>query len=207
MADDWRRQSGLVALNIAARVGEGTAESGVRLCERPFRGQVAVRGESDDATFLAAFREGMGFDLPLTPNTTASHGEVTALWLGPSEWLIVTPGDGPGMASALRQSLSNSHHAVTNVSESRAVIGLGGRHARDVLAKGCSLDLHPTVFAPPQCAQSNLARTHMLLHALADDPETGPTCDIYVHRSFAEYAWRWLEDASLEYGVSVVADV
>ena len=183
MADDRRRQSGLVTLNIAARVDEGAPESGVRLCERPFRGQVALRGESDDATFLTAFRDGMGFDLPLTPNKTAGHGEVTALWLGPSEWLIVTPGDGPGMASALRQSLSSSHHAVTNVSESRAIIGLGGRHARDVLAKGCSLDLHASVFAPGQCAQSNLARTHMLLHALADAPETGPAYDVYVHRS------------------------
>ncbi len=204
MADDWRRQSGLAALNIAARVGEGTAEAGVRLCERPFRGQVAVRGEGDDAAFLAAFRDGMGFDLPLAPNTTARHGEVVALWLGPSEWLVVTPGDGPGMASVLRQTLSGCHHAVTNVSESRTVIGLGGRHAGDVLAKGCSLDLHPAVFGPGQCAQSNLARAHMLLHALAGDPETGPAYDIYVHRSFAEYAWRWLEDAGLEYGVAVV---
>jgi sarcosine oxidase gamma subunit len=39
----------------------------------------------------------------------------------------------------------------------------------------------------------------MLLHQLDD----GPGYDIYVHRSFAIYAWSWLADASREYGLSV----
>ena len=70
---------------------------------------------------------------------------------------------------------------------------------RDVLRKGTSIDLHPKAFGPGQCAQTGIARCHMLLHQTSDEP----AYDIYVHRSFADYLWRWLEDAAREYGVAV----
>jgi sarcosine oxidase subunit gamma len=69
------------------------------------------------------------------------------------------------------------------------------------MMKGCSLDLHPREFGPGRCAQSTLAKAQIILHQLDD----GPTYDLYVARSFAEYLWAWLEDASLEYGMAVVA--
>jgi sarcosine oxidase subunit gamma len=40
----------------------------------------------------------------------------------------------------------------------------------------------------------------MLLHQLDD----GPSYDIYIHRSFAVYAWSWLSDAAREYGLAVM---
>jgi sarcosine oxidase gamma subunit len=39
----------------------------------------------------------------------------------------------------------------------------------------------------------------MLLHQLDD----GPCYDIYIHRSFAVYAWNWLSDAAREHGLAV----
>ena len=39
----------------------------------------------------------------------------------------------------------------------------------------------------------------MLLHQLDDSP----SYDVYVHRSFAVYAWRWLCDGAGEYGLAV----
>jgi sarcosine oxidase subunit gamma len=36
-----------------------------------------------------------------------------------------------------------------------------------------------------------------------DDPERGPSFDLYVGRSFADYLWIWLEDAGREYGVPI----
>ena len=79
------------------------------------------------------------------------------------------------------------------------VIRLAGAHARDTLAKGCPVDMHPRVFGPGQCAQTILARADMTIHQTADD-----TYDIIVRRSFAEYVWTWLEDAAREYGIRVV---
>lgn len=200
MADPLRylRTSALSHLQLLARARQ-PENAGITMRERPFRGQLALRGEGANARFVAAAGNGLGFDLPVEPNTAAGEGGITALWLGPSEWLLVMPGEAAAHMATLREALAGTHHAVTDVSESRAVIGLAGPAAREVLAKGCSLDLHPRLFGPGRCAQSLMARCHMLLHQLDDRP----SYDIYVHRSFAEYAWRWLEDAGAEYGVAI----
>ena len=139
--------------------------------------------------------------VPLDANTAIVGGDITVLWLGPDEWLVVTPdGQETELAKRINDALAGQHFAVSDVSDSRVVIGLTGVHGRDVLMKGCSLDLHPRVFTAGDCAQSSLARCHMLLHQINEIP----TYDVYVHRSFSDYAWRWLEDAAREYGVAII---
>jgi len=95
--------------------------------------------------------------------------------------------------------VADFHAAVTLTGESMTVIRLTGAHARDVLAKGCPIDIHPRVFCSGQCAQTTLARADMTMHMTADD-----AYDIIVRRSFGEYVLTWLEDAAREYGVRVV---
>ena len=104
-----------------------------------------------------------------------------------------------GIATALGEALADVHHAVADVSHSRTVMGLEGPLAREVLMKGTNVDLHPRIFAPNNCIQAHLGRCHMLLH----QTDAAPRYDIYIHRSFAVYAWNWLSDASREYGLSV----
>ena len=76
-----------------------------------------------------------------------------------------------------------------------------GPNARDVLAKGCPLDLHPSVFRPGDCAQTLLAKANVTLRCVDD----APSYELTVRRSFADYAAPWLQDAALEYGCAVVA--
>ena len=68
-----------------------------------------------------------------------------------------------------------------------------------MIAKGCTIDLHPSVFRPGRVVRTLLAKTGIILHQVDETP----TYEITVHRSFADYAWRWLEDAGLEYGVAI----
>ena len=88
---------------------------------------------------------------------------------------------------------------MVNVSANRTTIRLVGPQARDVLAHGCALDLHPRVFGAGQCAQTLLARAGVLL--VADDDGA---FRILVRSSFARYLADWLLDASLEYSVPAV---
>ena len=87
------------------------------------------------------------------------------------------------------------HAAITDVTDGRVAFRVAGPSARDVLAKGCPLDLHPRAFPPGRCAQSLLAKASVLIHLVDDGPERGPSFDVYVARSFADYLWTWLEDA------------
>jgi sarcosine oxidase subunit gamma len=200
VADHYLRQGVLDHLHLDARTVEDAGEAGVLLCERRFIGKVNLRGEPNKK-FRTAVAGALGFEPPVKPNTTAAGGEHVALWLGPNEWLVVSaPGAEHETAAALREALAGQHVAVTDVSEGRTVIGLGGKNARDVLSKGCPLDIHPRVFKPGQCAQSTCAKANILLHHTADTL----AWNIYVERSFADYLWTWLEDAATEYGLAVV---
>jgi sarcosine oxidase subunit gamma len=105
----------------------------------------------------------------------------------------------------LRAALAEQRCAVTDVSESRTCIHVRGPRARDLLAKGCPLDLHPRVFGPGRCAGTLMAKAGVTLHQVAgDDAPDGPAYDLYTTRSFADYLWRWLEDAAREYGLAVL---
>lgn len=179
---------------------------GVRLCERQDLGKVDLRSDPHDRAFMAAVGRVLDLLLPSEPCTSAARAEITALWLGPDEWLVTCPAhDVPGLVGALREALADVHAAITELTDGRVAFLVAGPSARAVLAKGCPLDLHPRAFPPGSCAQSLLAKAAVLIHLLEDDPEHGPSFDVYVARSFAHYLWTWLEDAGREYGVQVEA--
>ncbi|HWT96564.1 MAG TPA: hypothetical protein VN229_03085, partial [Terriglobales bacterium] len=68
-------------------------------------------------------------------------------------------------------------------------------------ARGISLDLHPRVFGPGQCAQTGMAKANILLHQLDDKP----SYDIYVLKSFSDYLFRWSEQIAKDFGLAFSA--
>jgi sarcosine oxidase, subunit gamma len=177
---------------------------GVRLGERQKLGKIDLRGDPHDRAFMAAVGRVLDLLLPTEPCTSAAKAQIGALWLGPDEWLLTCPASHvAALGGALRAALAEVHAAVTELTDGRVAFRVAGPSARDVLAKGCPLDLHPRAFAPGSCAQSLLAKASVLIHLLEDDDERGPSFDVYVSRSFAHYLWMWLEDAGREYGVQI----
>lgn len=199
MADFYLRQTPLAHLGIEGRSVESRGEAGVALSERTPAHIVDLRGDAKDKAFASAVESVIGCALPVEPNTVATS-DVTAIWLGPDEWWIVSPG--ADVAEQLRTTLAEFLGAVTVVGDSRACIRIAGPHAHRVLQKGCPLDFHPRAFAPGRCAQSHVAKAAALIHRLDADSEGDSTFDIYVLRSFADYLWRWLDDAAREFGVA-----
>ncbi|HJM50447.1 MAG TPA: sarcosine oxidase subunit gamma family protein [Alphaproteobacteria bacterium] len=202
MVEGYLRQSPLAHLHLPARATD-SAGAGVVMAERPFRGLVNLRGDAGDKDFCRAVAEVLGETPPGEPNTTAGSSP-RLFWLGPDEWLVMTAEDGgSAVAAALTSALSGLAAAATDISESRTIIDLSGPRARQVLMKGCGLDVHPRAFPSGACAQTLLGQVGVLLHCL--DAEAGQY-EITVPRSFAEYLWAWLEDGALEYGLAVAAE-
>jgi sarcosine oxidase, subunit gamma len=136
------------------------------LREIPFRTAMNVQGTAS-------------FPTP-APGRVLAWGERSVLWLGPAEWLVVDgdPVDLPGGV---------------DVSANRTTIEVTGPHARDILEKGCTLDLHPRAFAAGHCAQTVLARSQVILWQRTD------AYHLLVRDSFARYLADWLVDAAREY--------
>jgi sarcosine oxidase, subunit gamma len=195
VVETYLRQSPLAQRALDTRIVDDAGDAGLAMAERRFLTKFNVRGQD----IGKKVKKALGVELPVVPNTTAQGNGLTALWLGPDEWLIVGP---PGAERALTDALAGTAPAVTDVSEGRTAIRISGPMARDVMAMGCPLDLDERVFGTGQCAQSHMARTTIIVHQVADDP----AYDIYVERSQADYLWTWLEHAGAPYGVAVVAE-
>jgi sarcosine oxidase, subunit gamma len=138
-------------------------------------------------------------DLPTTPATWVETDTVRVIWLGPDEWLVTSPFQTPqGLESGLRDAV-DGRGAVVDVSAQRATLWLTGKHARDLLSAGCSVDLHPRVFGRGSATQALIGLTSVVLVALDD---SGTSYHLLVRASFAQYLVDWLLDAALEYGDS-----
>jgi sarcosine oxidase subunit gamma len=194
MADTPIRRSPLH--EMAARLDAASEAPGrIRLAEAPFLTQVTLRATPGSAAAEAAGRA-LGAPLPVTPNTVSAAGDTEALWMGPDEWLVVGPDAArAGLVAALEDAAAGEHATVVDVSAHRTVVEIAGAHATDVLRKGCSIDLDPVAFGPGRCAQTAVARAHVILQARTAEP----SYRVFARASFAEYVAAWLLDAAAEY--------
>ncbi|MER5546991.1 sarcosine oxidase subunit gamma family protein [Streptomyces sp. NPDC002589] len=110
--------------HVDDRLVAATRSSGgaVRLAEVPFLAQVNVRV---DAKSVAADAVGLalGLQLPLEPDTTGRTEDMTVVWLGPDEWLVMgRPGAQRDLESRIRSAAGNDHVSVTGVSAQRTTL-------------------------------------------------------------------------------------
>jgi sarcosine oxidase subunit gamma len=138
-----------------------------------------------------------GAALPTTPNTWVAAGDGRLVWLGPDEWLVTSAGSAPeALEAELADVLRPVGGVAVDVSAQRIGLRITGARAREVLAKGCAIDLHPRAFGRGSSAQTTLGQAGVVLLALGDD---GEDFAVLVRSSFAGYLATWLLDASLEY--------
>ncbi|MBT4890183.1 MAG: sarcosine oxidase subunit gamma [Rhodospirillales bacterium] len=163
----------------------------VKITEKNFVGKVNIRGNSDNATFANAAKEVLGTSLPVIPNTVLQSSKYTVFWLGPDEWLINSPEDTQAeLVAELQDAFEGQHSAVTDVTDYYVVIEIRGKQSRDILARGCPLDLHDRTFKTGRCAQSFFANAPIMLHQVDDG-----AYDIQVRRTYAQYLWEYLNQS------------
>ena len=131
------------------------------------------------------------------PAATRMPGVPPLLQVGPQRWLVIDRRDRlDSLSASLATGLEGS--VVTDLSQARTVLRIGGGQARDVLAKGCALDLHPGVFPVGSCTATSVAGLAAVLVAVDD----APTYDLHVARTYGQYVWEWICEAAAEYGYS-----
>jgi sarcosine oxidase subunit gamma len=156
------------------------------------RGMIDLRGHTSDSKFIAAAKAVLGVDLPKEPRTSATWGDAKILWLSPDQWLVTCPrGKAQDLTDALVKELDDTHSLAVNVSDMRTIIRLEGELVREVVMKGSTLDLTDSDYMPGTVRRMRFAEIAALLHIVDDK-----TIDIYVFRSYAQYAWDFLVKAA-----------
>ncbi|HYH20166.1 MAG TPA: sarcosine oxidase subunit gamma family protein [Azospirillum sp.] len=152
----------------------------------PLSGKINLRGRPDDSAFLHAVAGVLGAAPPVEPNM-AVPGPASILWLQPTSWLVVAPLDGiEDLASRLRAAVGAAGTAV-DVSDTRLTYEITGPDAVRLLARGCSLDLHPRVFPAGRSAQCAFAQ----LHALLVKVDESPTFHLFIPRGAQRHVENW----------------
>lgn len=185
-------ESPLVGVQGLLAAHQTLVSNAFRLRERPFLELVNVRGDVRDAAFMQAVQTVLGASLPVKPNTVAQAHQCDALWLGPDEWLIRSSEPrAPVLEAKFGAAFAGVFASAVDVGSGYTVLEASGQKVREVIARGCPLDLHPKMLTRGQCAQSHYFKASIVLVPIADD-----VYEIVVRRSFADYFCRIMLDAA-----------
>ncbi len=195
MADPRRRSP------LAHRDAIKSASGACEMSERPLRGKLVLRGDAD--IIGGAVQSATGAALPTTPNRSAQSGDTYVFWIGPDEWWFVTGREQEtALAQALARAMTGTHHQLVDVTDYHTTVRISGPKARETLMKLTTLDLHPRGFEKGQVAGSMFGHAQAVLHQTAgDDEDDGPTFEIHVRASMADYLWCLLAEAGRPFGM------
>ncbi|SIO69795.1 sarcosine oxidase subunit gamma [Burkholderia sp. GAS332] len=191
----WQ-ESPLVGADALLKKHQATASAAFRLSERPFLELVNVRGDTRDAAFMQAVEGVIGCRPPEKANTIARGNGYDMLWLGPDEWVVRSAMAHDATRTAPLQAKLGAAFAgvfasAVDIGSGYTVLEISGTRTREVLVRGCPLDLHPTLFGEGQCAQTHYFKASMTLL-----PTGADSFDIVVRRSFADYFVKIMLDAA-----------
>ena len=136
----------------------------------------------------------LGISLPITANTLViGADDQLAHCISSGHWILqVTDGTQERVLRDLEIVANDLSHSFVDVSDMYSRIQLSGMEAREVLAQGASIDIHPHVFPAGSSARTGLAKTAVLLTCVDETP----TFILTVFSSYRRHVLDWLNMAS-----------
>lgn len=188
-------------LIVPGRHGKPTGDAGVtlRVVDEMAAAHVSAR-KGQNVALLQVLSRMFGAPVADLPQRVAKD-TLSVTGISPGQWRLVARG-GDGDA-ALRMAVAELQHVAvtTDIGDGLVLADISGPRARQALAKGIAVDLHPRAFAVGAAAQTRAA--HIALHlALIDDT---PTFEVLSAASTAGSLWAWLTASCGEYGDDIKA--
>ena len=132
-------------------------------------------------------------DLPLESPKVTMNKETRVLWNAPRAWLIIS--GKKNIVSSIKDKCDNENFAVTDISHSRAVIQIKGVQAKEVLKKGCPININE--IQVNSCAGTVFNGITVMVDFVNNNPDT---FNLLALRSFGETFHHHITDAALEFG-------
>ena len=151
------------------------------------------------AQAVESAQRAFGVSPPVTPAIAAGN-RLDFVWSGPGHWLALGPPASEPIEAHLGAAFG-THASIFDQSGSRVLLDIRGPRARDVLAKGVSIDLHPRAFRTGDAAVTTASHLAVHLWQVADEP----VYRLLVVRTYFDSLWRWLAASAAEYGCEVMA--
>ena len=140
--------------------------------------------------------EGIDIDslkLKNEPLSVVSNNDTRILWNGPKNWLVVSTKK--NLLKNISEVFKETDFAVTDLSQSRAIIELEGKYTIEVLKKGCPFNFNTID------KNNSINSIYNGIAFTVDMVENNPNkIRLFTLRSFGESFYHSITDACLEFG-------
>ena len=158
--------------------------------------KLIIRGKTKNC--ITSIGKNLNMLLPTKANTSTSGEVLTALWLSPDEWMLLSNKivSGDTNTYEVEDNLINNISkvnlgAVTDVSDQFVMINIKGKKVFDLFATGSPFNFNPFKDKKGAVVQTILSRIDVIIH-LKEINEV----NLLVRRSFSEHLYSWINDSA-----------
>ena len=155
-----------------------------------------LRGKKRE--FFTTVGKNLNMILPTEANTSTTSDKLTAIWLSPDEWMIVSnelvnkDTNKYELNEILFNSISKTNlGAVIDVTDQFVQLELKGKNIYEIFSAGCPFNFNEFKEKKGSTTQTVLNHIDVILHHKEEN-----VVNIFVRRSFAEHLWSWIEDSA-----------
>ena len=143
----------------------------------------------------AAVKTHYGVELSSSPKRV-DNNDVAFVWAGPGLWFAMAERTAERDLETELKTKLGGLASIADQSDGRAILRISGTAAREALAKGLPIDLHPRAFKAGDVAITHASHIGVTIWQIDD----APTYEIALFRSFADSFWHWLKEAAVSVG-------
>jgi sarcosine oxidase subunit gamma len=183
-------------LNFKTTIKENKSYSDLEMKEIKPIMKLIIRGKTKD--FITAIGKNLNMILPTEANTSTSDETLTALWLSPDEWMLVSNNEVNEDTNTydVEDSLINNISkvnlgAVTDVSDQFVMINIRGSKVFDLFATGSPFNFNDFKNKKGSVVQTILSHIDVIIHLTEIN-----NVNLLVRRSFSQHLYSWLNDSA-----------
>ena len=183
-------------LNYNTSIKEDKSYTGLKMKEIKPIMKLIIRGKTKE--FISAIGKNLSMLLPIEANTSTSGETLTAFWLSPDEWMLVSNEtvnqntNNYKIEDNLINSISKTNlGAVTDVSDQFVMINIKGSKVFDLFATGSPFNFNEFKNKKGSVVQTILSHIDVIIH-LTEINEV----NLLVRRSFSQHLYSWLNDSA-----------
>ena len=158
--------------------------------------KLIIRGKTKD--FITTIGKNLNMLLPIEANTSTSGESLTALWLSPDEWMLISNeivsenSNNYEVEDNLINNVSKVNlGAVTDVSDQFVMINIKGSKVFDLFATGSPFNFNVFKNKKGSVVQTILSHIDVIIHLTEIN-----NVNLLVRRSFSEHLHSWLNDSA-----------
>ena len=158
--------------------------------------KLIIRGKKRE--FMSAVGKSLDMLLPTEANTSTQSNKLTALWMGPDEWMIYSnetvneTSNYYETENLLEKNISKLNlGAVTDVSDQFVMINLKGSNIYNLFQTGSPFNFNEFKNKKGAVAQTILQKIDVIIQNQSKNE-----VNLFVRRSFSQHLFSWMSDSA-----------